>query len=89
MLTPVLPVVYARNMANVNGKSKRGGQKNEQEGRVRVGARVAPQTLKFLESLNRPNMGRAIDAAVQIIVESGVSVEAGTLANPDLPRRVF
>ena len=61
----------------------------EKEGRVRIGARVAPDTLAFLESLKRPNIGRAIDAAVQIIMESGVDVQVGTLRCPDLPRRIF
>ena len=71
-------------MASVNKPAKK-----DREGRVRIGARVAPQTLAFLESLGSPNMGRAIDAAVQIILESGVDVSAGTLAHPEIPRRVF
>ena len=71
-------------MASVNKTAKK-----DREGRVRIGARVAPRTLEFLESLGRPNMGRAIDAAVQLIVESGVDVTAGDLAHPDIPKRVF
>jgi hypothetical protein len=64
-------------------------REKEKIGRVRIGARVAPETLAFLESLGRINIGRAIDASVQLIRESGMKVQAGSMKHPGLPRRVF
>jgi hypothetical protein len=40
--------------------------------RVRIGCRVKPATLKFLADVDKESIGRAIDFAVETLIEAGI-----------------
>lgn len=47
--------------------------------------RVDPRTAEFLQSLGAPNMGRAIDKAVLMLIENGNHTRPELQEAPDSP----